>query len=113
ASLESQRDGLIDQVSSLETTCSGLCDQVSGYELFKEQCKAVQDEQVKELSDRVARLDSELMALALHLDEEFYLRFLTTIVGRRWIIGHGFRLAIMKCLQSLEYATAFRAVIGY
>ncbi|GKD04034.1 hypothetical protein Tco_1179008 [Tanacetum coccineum] len=75
-SLESQRDSLIDQVSSLETTCSGLRDQVSGYGLFKEQCEAIQDEQVKELSDRVAGLDSKLMALALHLDEEFYPRFL-------------------------------------
>ncbi|GJR11876.1 hypothetical protein Tco_0794528 [Tanacetum coccineum] len=55
ASLESQRDGLIDQ--------------------------AVQDEQVKELSDRVAGLDSELMALALHLDEEFYPRIQTRLVA--------------------------------
>ncbi|GKF93236.1 hypothetical protein Tco_0279955, partial [Tanacetum coccineum] len=76
ASLESQRDGFVDQVSLLETTCSGLRDQVSSYELFKEQCKAIQDEQVKALSDRVVGLDSELMALALHLDEEFYPHFL-------------------------------------
>ncbi|GKB95932.1 hypothetical protein Tco_0982069 [Tanacetum coccineum] len=111
-SLESQRDNLIDQVSSLEATCSRLRDQVSGYELFKEQCEAVQDEQVKELSDCVAGLESKLMALALQLNEEFYPRFLTTIVGRRWIIGHGFILALMKCLQSPEYVVAFGAVIG-
>ncbi|GKD56393.1 hypothetical protein Tco_1289780 [Tanacetum coccineum] len=82
ASLESQRDGLVDQVSLLETTCSGLRDQVSGYELFKEQYEAIQDEQVKAFSDRMTRLDSKLMALALHLDEEFYPCFLTTIAGR-------------------------------
>ncbi|GKD60064.1 hypothetical protein Tco_1297573 [Tanacetum coccineum] len=53
------------------------------YELFKEQCEAIQDAQVKEFSDHVVGLDSELMALALHFDEEFYPRFPTTIAGRR------------------------------
>ncbi|GJT46620.1 hypothetical protein Tco_0955335 [Tanacetum coccineum] len=112
ASLEYQKDGLIDQVSSLKTTCSGLRDQVSCYELFKEQCEAIQDEQVKELSDRVAGLEYELMAIALYMDEELYPRFLTTIAGRQWIIGHDFRLSIMKCLQSQEYVVAFGVVIG-
>ncbi|GKB99837.1 hypothetical protein Tco_0985974 [Tanacetum coccineum] len=92
ASFESERDGLVDQVSLLEGTCFRLRDQVSGYEFFKEQYKAVQDAQVKILSDRVAELDSELMGMAVHLDKEFYPRFLTTIAGRRWIINRGFRL---------------------
>nr|GEW18655.1 hypothetical protein [Tanacetum cinerariifolium] len=74
-------------VSSLEGTCSGLRNQVSGYELFKEQLEAVQDAQVKILSDRVVDLDSELMDMAVHLDEEFYPRFLTIISDRRWIIS--------------------------
>ncbi|GKD42942.1 hypothetical protein Tco_1267587, partial [Tanacetum coccineum] len=82
------------------------------YELFKEQCEAIQDAQVKELSDRLAGLDSELMALALHFDEEFYPRFLTTIAGRRWVLNHGLRLAVMNCRQSLKYGVAFEAVIG-
>ncbi|GKB24694.1 hypothetical protein Tco_0864095 [Tanacetum coccineum] len=43
-SFKSQKDNLVDQVSSLETICSGLRDQISDYELFKEQYKAVQDE---------------------------------------------------------------------
>nr|GEY18085.1 transposase (putative), gypsy type [Tanacetum cinerariifolium] len=91
---QSQKDSLIDQVSSLETTCSGLRDQVSGYELFKAQYEAVQDEQVKVLSDKVAGLDTELMRMALHLDEEFYPWFLSTIAGRR-AVGH----AIDKGMQ--------------
>nr|GEV43085.1 hypothetical protein [Tanacetum cinerariifolium] len=37
-----------------ETTCFELHDEVSGYKLFKEQIEAVQDEQVKILSDKVA-----------------------------------------------------------
>ncbi|GKD03218.1 hypothetical protein Tco_1178192 [Tanacetum coccineum] len=113
ASFEYEKDKLTDQVSLLETTCSGLRDQVSGYELFKEQIEAVQDEQVKILSDKVTGLDAELMGMALHLDEEFYSRFLTTISGRRWSLGHGLRLVVMKCLQSLEYLVALGRAIDH
>ncbi|GJT02108.1 hypothetical protein Tco_0823277 [Tanacetum coccineum] len=83
ASLESERDGLVDQ-----------------------------DAQVKVLSDRVAEPDSELVGMAVHLDEEFYPRFLTNIDGRRWVIGHGLRLAVMKCLQSTKYVTALGTALG-
>nr|GFB19396.1 hypothetical protein [Tanacetum cinerariifolium] len=37
---------------------------------------------------------------------------LTTIAGQRWIISRGFRLAVMKCLQSLKYVAALGAAIG-
>nr|GEW32745.1 hypothetical protein [Tanacetum cinerariifolium] len=58
------------------------------------------------LGDKVVGLDVELMRMDLHLDEEIYPRFLTTIVRRRWILGRGLRLVVMKCLQSLEYLAA-------
>nr|GEW84989.1 putative reverse transcriptase domain-containing protein [Tanacetum cinerariifolium] len=81
-------------------------------ELDELKYEVVQDEHVKVLSDRVAGLDAEIIGMALHLDYEFYRRFLTTIVGRRWIIGHEFRLVVMKCLQSLKYVTALGMAIG-
>nr|GEX42408.1 transposase (putative), gypsy type [Tanacetum cinerariifolium] len=65
SSLESQRGGLIDQVSSLETACS-----------------------------------------------EFSPRFLTIIARRRWIISHGFKLAVMKCLRSPKYVATLGMAIG-
>nr|GEX13472.1 hypothetical protein [Tanacetum cinerariifolium] len=76
------------------------------------QYEAMQDEQVKVLSDWVAGLDDELMGMGLHLDEKFYPHFLTTIAGRRWIISRGFKLTIMKCLQSPEYVAAFGTATG-
>ncbi|GJZ48081.1 hypothetical protein Tco_0601913 [Tanacetum coccineum] len=91
SSLESEKDKLIDQVSKLEGTCSVLRDEVSGYKLFKEQIEAVHDEQVKALSDHVAGLDYDLMEMALHTDEEFYPRYLTTIAGKRM----GWRLVLI------------------
>ncbi|GJU34401.1 hypothetical protein Tco_1182755 [Tanacetum coccineum] len=78
----------------------------------REHIEAVRDEQIKVLSDSVAKLDSDLMGMDVHLDEEFYPCFLTTIAGWRWIISRGFRLAVMKCLQSPEYVAALGAAIG-
>ncbi|GJS75446.1 hypothetical protein Tco_0725327 [Tanacetum coccineum] len=36
---------------------------------------------------------------------------LTAVAGRRWIIGHGFRLAVMKCAQSTECRVTLGKVI--
>ncbi|GKC92034.1 hypothetical protein Tco_1157476 [Tanacetum coccineum] len=79
----------LKRVSSLETTCAELRNQVVGYELFKEQIEAVQDEQVRVLTEKIAEVDANLMGMALQLDDEFYPSYLTTIVGRRWILSPG------------------------
>ncbi|GJR73236.1 hypothetical protein Tco_0085601 [Tanacetum coccineum] len=103
ASLTAQTPKLTQDLSSLELSCDELS--VKAASLDSQRDGFVdQDEQVKALSDRMVGLDSELMALALYLDEEFYPRFLPTIAGRQWIIGHGLRLAVMKCRQSSENA---------
>ncbi|GJZ84526.1 hypothetical protein Tco_0649865 [Tanacetum coccineum] len=70
AALEFEKSGLTDHVSSLETTCVELRNQVAGYELFKEQIKAVQDEQVKVLIEKIVEVDANLMGMALQFDDE-------------------------------------------
>nr|GFC78847.1 hypothetical protein [Tanacetum cinerariifolium] len=45
---------------------------------------------------RCAELDARLDALSIDFDEELYPHMLTAIAGRRWVIGHGLRLAMMK-----------------
>nr|GEU68585.1 hypothetical protein [Tanacetum cinerariifolium] len=72
----------------------------------------IQNAQVKVLSDRVAIMDSDLMVLNLHMDEDFYPHFLKTLVGLRWIISRGAILLVMKCLHSPEYMTALGGDIG-
>ncbi|GKA21400.1 hypothetical protein Tco_0701389 [Tanacetum coccineum] len=37
---------------------------------------------------------------------------LTAIAGRRWVIGHGLRLAVMKCAESSVIRRAFADVAG-
>ncbi|GKA78210.1 hypothetical protein Tco_0784747 [Tanacetum coccineum] len=102
SSLESERDSVANQKSSLE----------SAFELFKEQMEAMQDEQATTLANRVAELDAQLLKMAAHLEEEFYPRFLTTISGRWWILTHGLKLVLFKCLQSTEYIRVLGEAIG-
>ncbi|GJX46659.1 hypothetical protein Tco_0271849 [Tanacetum coccineum] len=82
------------------------------FELFSARMEATQDEQARVLGNRVTELDAQLLEMAAHLDEEFYLRLLATIFGRRWILTYGLKLVILKCLQSLEYCHALRTSIG-
>nr|GEX25448.1 hypothetical protein [Tanacetum cinerariifolium] len=98
--LEGDESTLEGQVTTLESAAASKDTELAS------------DEWVGILSDHVEELDSKLMGMAIHLDEEFYHRFLTTIVGRRWILSRGIRLAVMKCLQSPEYVDALGEAIG-
>nr|GFB46824.1 hypothetical protein [Tanacetum cinerariifolium] len=61
---------------------------------------------------RCAEMDARLDAMSIDFDEELYPHMLTAIVGRRWVIGHGLRLATMKCAESLEMRQAFADVVS-
>ncbi|GKD58145.1 hypothetical protein Tco_1295654 [Tanacetum coccineum] len=57
-------------------------------------------------------MDSRLDALSIDFDEELYPHMLTAIAGRRWVIGHGLRLAVLKCAESLELRQTFANVVS-
>ncbi|GKA89117.1 hypothetical protein Tco_0810929, partial [Tanacetum coccineum] len=89
--------------SSLKLSCDELSIKATSLKSQKDnltdQYEVVQDEQVKILSDHVAKLDSKLMSMAVHLDEEFYPRFLTTIEYAA-ALGTAIGLAIEKGMQN-------------
>nr|GEX41603.1 hypothetical protein [Tanacetum cinerariifolium] len=64
---------------------------------FKEFKKYEDDRVEKHCAEMNARLD----ALSIDFDEELYPHMLTAIAGRRWVIGHGLRLAGMS--EGLKY----------
>ncbi|GJT40048.1 hypothetical protein Tco_0939913 [Tanacetum coccineum] len=74
---------------------------------FKE-FKKHEDERV---NARCAKMDARLDALSVDFDEELYPHMLTAIPGRRWVIGHGLHLAVMKCAESMELRQAFANVV--
>nr|GEV00141.1 hypothetical protein [Tanacetum cinerariifolium] len=103
--LQVGKEHLSQQVATLQ-------EQVSGEEKLKaafEEFKRYEDERVEKWC---TELDARLDALSIDFDEDLYPRMLTAIAGRRWVIGHGLRLAMMKCAESLEMRQAFADVVS-
>ncbi|GJY70456.1 hypothetical protein Tco_0474159 [Tanacetum coccineum] len=78
---------------------------MAAFEVFKKH----EDERVNAWC---AEIDARLDALSIDFDEELYPHMLTAITGRRWVIGHGLRLAVMKCAESTELRQAFANVVS-
>nr|GEY58113.1 transposase (putative), gypsy type [Tanacetum cinerariifolium] len=57
-------------------------------------------------------MDARLDAPSVDFDKEFYPHMLTVIAGCRWVIGHGMRLAVIKCAESIELRHAFANVMS-
>ncbi|GKD49737.1 hypothetical protein Tco_1278713, partial [Tanacetum coccineum] len=111
-SVKSYNDSLVDQVHELEVSSSKIQEKLSNYENLTEQLEEFQDAQLKIINDKFDKLYADFVEMALHLEEKFYPHLLTTISGRRWLLTHGMKLAIIKCLNSPEYLSALRAAIG-
>ncbi|GJZ11958.1 hypothetical protein Tco_0546717 [Tanacetum coccineum] len=111
-SVKFHNDNLTDQVHKLEASSAVLQDKVMAYDNFIGQLEKFQDDRIREMNEKFNKLDTNLVELALHLEERFYPHLLTTISGRRWLLTHGLELAISKCLKSTEYLSSLGAVIG-
>ncbi|GJQ96260.1 hypothetical protein Tco_0007399, partial [Tanacetum coccineum] len=64
------------------------------------------------VGDKLAKLEVDLSEMTLHFKEKFYPHLLTTIAGRRWLLTHGLKFFLTKCLNSSEYLSALRAAIS-
>nr|GEZ48595.1 transposase (putative), gypsy type [Tanacetum cinerariifolium] len=89
-----------------------LQQQVSGEETLKAVFEDYKQQQDQMVEQRCAEMDARLDALSIDFDEELYPHMLTAIADRRWVIGHGMRLAMIKCAESLEMRQAFADVVS-
>nr|GEV44050.1 hypothetical protein [Tanacetum cinerariifolium] len=96
---------LSQQVSTLQS-------QVTGEERIKAAFKEFKEYDDDRVSSRCAEIDARLDVLSIDFDEELYPHMLTAIAGRRWVIGHGLRLAIMTCAESIELRKVFTDVMS-
>nr|GFA89167.1 hypothetical protein [Tanacetum cinerariifolium] len=103
--LQVSNECLSQQVATLQQHVSVEEKLKAAFEEFKRQ----QDERVEQ---RCAEMDAHLDALSIDFDEELYPHMLTAIAGRRWVIGRGLRLAVMKCDESLESRQAFADTVS-
>ncbi|GJU23706.1 hypothetical protein Tco_1157048 [Tanacetum coccineum] len=91
---------------------STLQSQITGEEKIKavfEEFKRYEDDRV---SSRYAEMDARMDSLSIDFDEELYPHILTAIAGRRWVIGLGLRLDVLKCAESIELRQAFANVVS-
>nr|GEY09386.1 protein FAR1-related sequence 5-like [Tanacetum cinerariifolium] len=98
-----------DKSAGLSQELERMRAQFSKLQAAFEDYKRQQDQLVEQ---RCAKIDARLDALSIDFDEELYPHMLTAITGRRWVIGHGLRLALMKCAESLEMRQAFADVVS-
>ncbi|GJU68922.1 hypothetical protein Tco_1255181 [Tanacetum coccineum] len=110
--IKSHNDNLANQVHELETSFAGLQEKVTTYANCMEQLGKFQDERMKIVSDKLEKLDTDLVEMAFHLEEKFYPHLLTVIIARRWLLTHGMELATVKCLHSPEYLSALGEAIS-
>nr|GEY76162.1 hypothetical protein [Tanacetum cinerariifolium] len=110
--VEAEVHGLRNQTKNLETLLEAKVD-------MKKATEAKKAELAKELEslrttglNNVAEMDARLDKLSVDFDKELYPHMLTAISGRRWVIRHGLRLAVMKCAESLELRQAFADVVS-
>ncbi|GJR45714.1 gypsy type transposase [Tanacetum coccineum] len=105
-------NALVIAVHALEASSARLQEKVMAYEKFVDQLEKFQDDKIKEVNDKLEKLDADVVAMVLHLEEKFYPHLLNTITGRQWLLTHGMEVAIAKCLNYTEYLSALGVAIG-
>ncbi|GJW35757.1 hypothetical protein Tco_0058677 [Tanacetum coccineum] len=112
SSLRSQNQSLINQVHELETSSAGLREKLEMYEGSMKQLEEFQDNLMKPLEARLAEIDADFTRCCMHFQENFHPHLLNAIAGRRWLLTHGMRLLMAKCLNSTEYMLALGNAFG-
>nr|GEV93997.1 hypothetical protein [Tanacetum cinerariifolium] len=97
---------------NLARQVDALQQQVSREKTLKAAFEDYKRQQEQLVEQRCAEMDARLDALSIDFNEELYHHMLTAIAGRRWVIGNGLRLAMMKCAESLELREAFADVVS-
>ncbi|GKE05959.1 hypothetical protein Tco_1397977 [Tanacetum coccineum] len=112
SALELVRGELDGKVSQLTADCDGLWGEIVGEAKMQEEFVSQQDATARCFDERVVELDAYIADVRRDMDTDLYPHMLTTIVGRRWVVGHGFRLAVYKCARSVECRAALGKVIS-
>nr|GEX68303.1 hypothetical protein [Tanacetum cinerariifolium] len=113
--LENMRTLFSDlQVSNnhLSQQVSTLKEQVIEEEKLKATFKEFKQYEDNRVEQRCAKMDARLDALSIDFDKDIYPHMLTAIADRRWMIGRGLRLVVMKCGESIELRQVFADVVS-
>ncbi|GJT49320.1 gypsy type transposase [Tanacetum coccineum] len=112
SSLRSQNQGLVSQVHELETSSAHLREQLDLYEENMKRLEEFQDNHMRPLETRLAEIDADFTRCYMRFQESFHSHLLNVVVGRRWLLTHGMKLLMAKCLNSTEYMEALINAFG-
>ncbi|GJY50892.1 hypothetical protein Tco_0441739 [Tanacetum coccineum] len=112
SSLRSENQSLLDQVHKLELSSSDLRLKLETYEGVLAQLEEFQDNLMGPLRTRLAEIDTDFTRCCMRFQESFHPHLLNVIAGRRWLLTHGMKLLIVKCLNSNEYMEALGHAFG-
>ncbi|GJY00798.1 hypothetical protein Tco_0358950 [Tanacetum coccineum] len=112
SSLRSQNQGLVSQVHELETSSARLREQLDLYEGNMKRLEEFQDNLMRPLETRLAEIDADFTRCCMRFQESFHPHLLNVVAGRRWLLTHGMKLLMAKCLNSTEYMEALGNAFG-
>ncbi|GJQ97072.1 hypothetical protein Tco_0008211 [Tanacetum coccineum] len=112
SSLKSQNQSLVNQVQELETSSTDLREKLEMYEGSLKQLEEFQDNLMRPLETRLAEIDADFTRCCMRFQESFHPHLLNVIAGRRWLLTHGMKLLVVKCLNSTEYMEALGHAFG-
>nr|GEV07941.1 transposase (putative), gypsy type [Tanacetum cinerariifolium] len=112
-SVKSQNDSLTDQVHELEVSSAELQKKITVFDNCMEQLEKLQDDRMKVVSEKLAKLDSDLTKMACHLEEKFYPRLLNAISGRRRAIKKGMHSSLVADINHRREGMSLADVAAY
>nr|GEX15980.1 hypothetical protein [Tanacetum cinerariifolium] len=69
---------------------------------MREEFMSQRDVAERHFLEQAAELDACIAEVRRDMDNDLYPHMLTAIVEKRWVVKHGFRLAVHKCARSVE-----------
>ncbi|GJU55473.1 hypothetical protein Tco_1229187 [Tanacetum coccineum] len=112
SSLKSQNQSLVNQVHELEIFSTDLREKLEMYEVSLKQLEEFQDNLMGPLRTRLAEIDADFTRCCMRFQESFHPHLLNVVAGRRWLLTHGMKLLLVKCLNSNEYMEALGHAFG-
>ncbi|GKD02525.1 hypothetical protein Tco_1177499 [Tanacetum coccineum] len=112
SSLKSQNQSLVNQVHELEISSTDLREKLEMYEGSLKQLEEFQDNLMGPLRTRLAEIDADFTRCCMRFQESFHPHLLNVVAGRRWLLTHGMKLLVVKCLNSNEYMEALGHAFG-
>ncbi|GJY42601.1 hypothetical protein Tco_0430814 [Tanacetum coccineum] len=109
SSLKSQNQSLVRE---LEISSADLREKLEMYEGSLKKLKEFQDNLMGPFRTRLAEIDANFTRCCMRFQESFHPHLLNVVAGRRWLLTHGMKLIVVKCLNSNEYMEALGHAFG-